>query len=118
MEPRPKWERDEILVILELGHRRGWPKSISRTDPEVIAISRALRAARGIPDESVHIKVRNTHGVVRKYADLQCLIPGSTARETNGGANTRNIVAEYLDTPEAIILEAEISKNSLPKLDG
>lgn len=110
MNRRPKWERNEILVVLELGHRRGWPKSVSRTDPEIIAISQALRAERGIAKGSEHIKARNPEGVARKYSDLQCLLPRSTAHETNGGATTRRVIAEYLDTPQAILLEAEQAK--------
>lgn len=116
MRLKPKWEREEILLVLELGHRRGWPKSLSTTDPEVVELSRVLRDRRSTPRDDDHSKVRNANGVVRKYGDLQCLHPRSTSKETNGGTTTKKIMSEYLETPTAVLVEANLLRRSILQL--
>lgn len=116
MRLMPKWEREEILLVLELGHRRGWPKSMSVTDPEVIELSQILRDRRNPPLGDDYSRVRNANGVVRKYGDLQCLHPRSTSKETNGGTMTRTIMSEYLETPTAVLVEASLTRRSIHQL--
>lgn len=61
-------------------------------------------------------KVSNANGVVRKYGDLQRLHPRSTSKETNGGAMTRRIISEYLKTPTAVLVEANLSRRAVVQL--
>lgn len=96
----PVWERDEILLVLEHGHKRGWPASVSPRDPEIIRLSRQLRKNRGLTNDDDSPKVRNPNGVVRKYGDLYSQMPTNSVRTTNGGELTREIVEQYLESPE------------------
>lgn len=95
----PKWERDEIELVLALGHKLNWPPSISEDDSEVIRLSNRLRARHNIAFGDTSNKTRNPAGVVRKYADLYSLIPGKTASATKGGRLTSEIMKRYLDDP-------------------
>lgn len=97
-ERPPRWERDEIELVLAHGHKSNWPPSLSEDDPDVIRLSRILRDHRNIAAGDLSNKTRNPAGVVRNYADLYSQIPGRTSSPTNGGRLTREIMQGILTT--------------------
>lgn len=93
----PKWERGEIVEVLQLGHRLGWPKTLSPDHAEIKRLSLVLRERRGIPIGDQVTKDRNGAGVARKYSDIYSLLPTNSTKPTNGGRLTQAIVNEYLE---------------------
>ena len=110
----PKWLRDEILLVAEIGIRLGWPA----TEPkeEISRVSNLL--ARGVVygDEfQPGPKFRNVNGVSRKYFDLYSARPSYEGKATNGGKATQEIAALAESDPQLVLRLAEDIRRMLAK---
>mgnify|MGYP006982063811 FL=1 len=102
----PKWLRDEILLVAEIGIRLGWPATGPKE--EISRVSNLL--ARGVMygDEfQPGPKFRNVNGVSRKYFDLYSARPSYEGQTTNGGKATQEIAALAESDPQLVMRLAE-----------
>ena len=102
----PKWLRDEILLVAEIGIRLVWPATGPKE--EISRVSNLL--ARGVVygDEfQPGSKFRNVNGVSRKYFDLYSARPSYEGQTTNGGKATREIAALAESNPQLVVRLAE-----------
>jgi len=90
---------DEILVAAELVVRHGW-EDLRESNPEVIELSRLLRAlpqhAAFVADETF----RSPKSVSRKITDLYTARPGYPGHATKGGADSKRIAEAFDANPE------------------
>lgn len=96
---RVPWTVDEILVAAELVVRHGW-EDLRESNPEVIELSRLLRAlpqhAAFVADETF----RSPKSVSRKITDLYTARPGYPGHATKGGADSKRIAEAFDANPE------------------
>jgi 5-methylcytosine-specific restriction protein A len=81
----PPWQRDELILALDLYFRHP-PNSISKTHPEVLALSELLNALPIHPHRPDAARFRNPAGVYRKLCNFLRFDPtyqgkGADARE-------------------------------------
>ncbi|WP_419126603.1 hypothetical protein [Corynebacterium sp. MSK122] len=102
----PKWLRDEILLVAEVGILLGWPT----TGPteEVSRVSSLLASGTMHGEEFLPgPKFRNVNGVSRKYFDLYSARPSYEGKATNGGKATQEIAALAESGPQLVLRLAE-----------
>jgi hypothetical protein len=72
MPRNPPWNRDELILALDLYQRRGL---LDDRDPEVIALSTVLNRLAGSGPQPDAVRFRNPNGVAMKLANLAALDP-------------------------------------------
>lgn len=110
----PKWLRDEILLVAEVGIRLGWPTTGPKE--EISRVSSLL--ASGIMHGEEFLpgpKFRNVNGVSRKYSDLYSARPSYEGKATNGGKATQEIAALAESDPQLVLRLAEDIRRMLEK---
>lgn len=89
----PKWLRDEILLVAEIGIRLGWPATGPKE--EISRVSNLL--ARGVMYGGEFLpgpKFRNVNSVSRKYFDLHSARPSlsrTNDQRRKGNAGNRSV---------------------------
>ncbi|MGI8551272.1 MAG: HNH endonuclease, partial [Dehalococcoidia bacterium] len=93
MAKNPPWERDELILALELYFRHN-PNHISQKQkhPEVVALSRVLNGLPIHADRSDAPTFRNPTGVYMKLANFLRLDPGYTGKGLTGGSKLDEVV--------------------------
>lgn len=102
----PKWLRDEILLVAEVGIKLGWPSSCPERELSRVAelLAGGLMHGDGVELGS---KFRNVNGVGRKYSDLYSVRPSYVGKPTNGGKATAGIAALAEQDPQLVTYLAE-----------
>lgn len=116
----PDWAWEEIVLACDLVVQSGW-QQLGAENPEVIELSQLLQKMDIHPLEVRGDKFRNPNGVGRKTADIATARPGYQGGKTNGGRRTEEVVAEFLDKPEAmhalaVSLRSSLAVGELPDL--
>lgn len=116
----PDWAWEEIVLACDLVVQSGW-QQLGADNPEVIELSQLLQKMDIHPLEVRGDKFRNPNGVGRKTADIATARPGYQGGKTNGGRRTEEVVAEFLDKPEAmhalaVSLRSSLAVGELPDL--
>jgi len=105
----PKWERDELILALDLYFRlhRVLP---DRGHPEVVQLSALLNALPGRSSRPDAVRFRNPNGVVLKLANFRALErPGHGMQR--GGRGDREVWKEFSQQPEVLRQAAEAIRN-------
>jgi 5-methylcytosine-specific restriction enzyme A len=97
----PDWAWEEIVLACDLVVQNGW-QQLGADHPQVIELSQLLQKMGIHPLEVRGGKFRNPNGVGRKTADIATARPGYQGGKTNGGRRTEEVVAEFIDKPEAM----------------
>lgn len=110
----PKWLRDEILLVAEVGIRLGWPttgpkEEISRVSS--LLASGTMHGEEFLPGPSF----RNVNGVSRKYFDLYSVRPSYEGKATNGGKAMQEIAALAESDSQLVLRLAEDFPRMLAK---
>jgi len=102
----PKWLRDEILLVAEVGIKLGWPSSCPERELSRVAelLAEGLMHGGGV---ELGPKFRNVNGVGRKYSDLYSARPSYVGKPTNGGKTTAGIAALAAQDPQLVTYLAE-----------
>jgi len=98
----PLWTRDELVLAMSAAVTKK-AERVRMRDPDVIALSRLLRAAAGDTDEQDH-RSRNPHGVARKIWRFVARLDGDVASLQT--PMERAVWDEFADDPEALLAAA------------
>lgn len=102
----PKWLRDEILLVAEVGIRLGWPTTGPKE--EISRVSNLLAGGTMHGREFLPgPKFRNVNGVSRKYFDRYSARPSYDGKATNGGKATKEIAALAESDTQLVLRLAE-----------
>ena len=86
----PKWLRDEILLVAEVGIRLGWPTTGPKE--EISRVSNLLAGGTMHGREFLPgPKFRNVNGVSRKYFDLYSARPSYEGKGNEGNRSVGGI---------------------------
>ena len=105
----PTWNRDEIILALELylSNRASPP---SKTSPEVASLSALLNKMHRLSGTSAAPNLRNENGVYLKMMNLRALDPDYTAQGKvgmqGGGALEKVLWTEYAADQKGLALDA------------
>ena len=95
----PKWERDELILALDLYFRHN-PIHISDTHPEVIKLSKILNSLPIHTERPDALKFRNNNGVYMKMCNYLRLDPSYHGKGLQRGGKQEEIIwDEFADNP-------------------
>ena len=93
------WMWDEILLACDLVASNDW-RELRSHHPQVVELSKFLRAQVTGEVLDRDPKFRNPDGVSRKTTDIMTAHPGYTGAQTKGGRTTAEVVLAYLANPQ------------------
>lgn len=108
-----RWTDEELLLALEVMHRRAWRGGNTRTQ-EFIELSKLLRRVNFPKADVVQDNFRSVASVVYKAGNLVGANP-----ELSGGfkATKREaeLLAEYIEDPQAVLNRAQLVHEKLAR---
>lgn len=103
---------DEIVLVCEILMRNKW-RSLSPTDPDVVALSKLLRAAPIHPEADKDAKFRNEAGIARKSADIATRHDDYTGKPTKGNRLDVIVLKAFLDDPAGMVRHAALVRSAI-----
>jgi 5-methylcytosine-specific restriction protein A len=111
----PSWKRDELILALDLYFRHK-PSNISKTHPEVVALSKVLNALPIHGHRPDAAKFRNANGVYMKLCNFLHVDPSYHGKGlTGGGAEEKAVWDEFAHDPMKLGVTAAAIKARLEK---
>jgi 5-methylcytosine-specific restriction protein A len=105
MERNAPWQRDELILALDLYFKHN-PLHISKSHPEVVALSKTLGALPIHPDRADPGKWRNANGVYMKLCNFLPRDPGYKGKGLRGGNRLEQEVWDEFSTDKTRLAEA------------
>ncbi|OZD05113.1 HNH endonuclease [Rhodococcus sp. 06-235-1A] len=109
---RLDWVRDEVILVCDVLMDNDWDY-LGANDPRVLELSTLLQKMPLYPPEIRGDKFRNPNGVARKTADIATQHPDYKGKPTKGGAVDKEVLAEYLRSPDRMRAVAAALRSSL-----
>lgn len=111
------WTGDEIVLACELVYRNGW-NGLHANTTEVQELSAFLQRLPTHPPDRRSPKFRNPNGVQRKTYDLASQHPDYAGTPTRGGRADKEVLAEFIADPAAMLDEAAAIREAVAALVG
>lgn len=100
MPRNPTWQRDELILALDLYFRCN-PSSIAKNDADLVELSEILNALPIHPDRPDAARYRNANGVYMKLMNFRAIDPGYSGRGLTGGGKLEAVIwDEFATDPE------------------
>lgn len=113
----PDWTRDEIILACELVADNGW-RQLDDNDMRVKALSELLQSPAILPVDQRGPDFRNHAGVARKTADIATRHPDYTGAPTNGNRLDREVLEDFLASPNEMRAQAAAIRAALQDEDA
>ncbi|MGW6225937.1 HNH endonuclease [Cellulosimicrobium cellulans] len=103
--PRIDWSRPELILACDMVFLNAG-RGLRATDPRVQELSRLLRGPWFHSTAGRDDNFRSPSSVQRKTFDIATHLPTYTGRSTKGGRLDEEVIAEFLNVPEALHMTA------------
>jgi 5-methylcytosine-specific restriction enzyme A len=100
MPRNPTWQRDELILALDLYFRCN-PSSVAKNDPDLVRLSEVLNALPIHQDRPDEERFRNANGVYMKLMNFRSVDPSYTGRGLTGGGKLEAVIwDQFAQDPE------------------
>ncbi|PPF39168.1 HNH endonuclease [Rathayibacter sp. AY1A3] len=110
------WTRGEIILATSLANAHEW-RQLSEDHPDVVKLSKLLRAAKLHPVSSRDDAFRSPGSVRRKMADIRTKHPNYTGKPTKGNQLEHDVLRDFLDDPAGMAAETDAVRAALQSED-
>jgi hypothetical protein len=93
----PKWNRDEIIICLNLYLNEGG-RNLQKNDPKILEVSQILNQLPSFGDKSNYQKFRNVNGVYMKLGNFKTFDKTYSGSGLKGGSKLDKIVFDEFFT--------------------
>ncbi|AXK88356.1 5-methylcytosine-specific restriction enzyme A [Nocardia farcinica] len=106
MPADPPWTRDELILACDLTMANGW-REVRAKDERAAELSSLLRRMPIHPRERRSERFRSVDSVSRKTTDFMTIHPDYRGKPTKGGGLTKEVLGDFLASPESMHQAAE-----------